>query len=40
MSFFRENTVFAVKVTSGPLSEEVIGESVDSKITSFSSLQA
>jgi len=31
MSFYRENNILIVGATSGPLSEEVIGESVDSE---------
>jgi len=38
--FFRENSVLIVGATLGLLSEEVVGESVDSEITSLSSPHA
>ena len=40
MSFYRENNILIVGATSGPLSEEVIGESVDSEAASLSSSHA
>ena len=38
--FFRENIILIVGATSGPLSEEVISESVDSEVASLSSPHA
>jgi len=38
--FYKENNNLIVEATSGPLSEEVIGESVDSEATPLSSLHA
>jgi len=36
-AFFRENNILALRATSRSLSEEVVGESVNSEVTSLSS---
>jgi len=38
--FYRENNVLVVGATSGPLSEEVVGEPIDFEVASLSSPHA
>jgi len=40
MSFFRENNILVVRATSGSLSKEVVGKSINSEAVSLSSPHA